>query len=104
MEDIFVATDVLNKEKVIEKIKEPKGFKVVMHNDDFTTMEFVVFILISVFNKNTEDANRIMLDVHSMGRGIVGVYPYDIAMTKVSLVMKLAKNEGFPFKVTVEEA
>lgn len=98
-----MATDILNKEKVIEKIKAPKGFKVVMHNDDFTTMEFVVFILISVFNKNTDDANRIMLDVHSKGRGIVGIYPYDIAKTKVSLVIKLAKEEGFPFKITIEE-
>lgn len=98
-----MATDVLNKDKVIEKVKVPKSFKVVMHNDDFTTMEFVVFILISVFNKSTEDANRIMLDVHSKGRGIVGVYSYDIAMTKVSIVLKLANDEGFPFKVTVEE-
>lgn len=98
-----MSTKVVNQEKVIDKIKKPKGYKVVMHNDDFTTMEFVVFILISVFNKNTEDANRIMLDVHSKGRGVVGLYPYDIAMTKVALVMSLAKQEGFPFKVTVEE-
>lgn len=98
-----MGTKILNEEKVIEKVKKPRKFKVVMHNDDFTTMEFVVFILSSVFNKNIEDANRIMLDVHSKGRGMVGVYSYDIAMTKVSLVMKLAKEEGFPFKVTVEE-
>ena len=85
------------------KIKKPKHFKVIMHNDDFTTMEFVVEILISIFNKKIEAANIIMLDVHKKGKGIAGIYPYDIAITKVSAAMSMAENEGFPFKLTVEE-
>lgn len=91
----------ISKEKI--KVKKPKDYKVVMHNDDFTTMEFVVHILTTIFRKEMLEAERIMMDVHTKGRGIVGVYPYDIAVTKVSLSMEKAKEEGFPFKVTVEE-
>lgn len=90
-----------NKEKI--KIKRPKHYKVIMHNDDFTTMEFVIDILMSVFNKDINTANKIMMDVHKLGRGIVGVYPYDIATTKVALALSMAKNEGFPFGITIEE-
>lgn len=85
------------------KIKKPKHFKVIMHNDDFTTMEFVVQVLVGIFNKKIEEANIVMLDVHKKGRGVAGIYPYDIAITKVSLAMSMAENEGFPFKLTVEE-
>lgn len=85
------------------KVKRPKHYKVIMHNDDYTTMEFVVFILTTVFNKKVEEANRIMLDVHQIGRGIAGIYPYDIAVTKVSTAMSAAEEEGFPFKLTIEE-
>ncbi len=85
------------------KLKKPRHYKVIMHNDDYTTMEFVVFILNTVFNKNIEEASRIMLDVHEKGRGIAGVYPYDIAATKVSIAMSAAEQEGFPFKLTLEE-
>ncbi|MEG1870940.1 MAG: ATP-dependent Clp protease adaptor ClpS, partial [Peptostreptococcaceae bacterium] len=66
-------------------------------------MEFVVYILKTVFRKEMLEADKIMMDVHTKGRGVVGVYPYDIAVTKVSLSMQKAKEEGFPFKVTVEE-
>ena len=93
--------------KVIErtniKVKEPKKYKVIMHNDDFTTMEFVVAILNIIFNKDLEEANKIMMEIHKNGRGIAGVYPYDIAISKVNKAMTMAKNEGFPFKLTVEE-
>jgi ATP-dependent Clp protease adaptor protein ClpS len=85
------------------KIKKPKHYTVVMHNDDFTTMEFVVNVLINIFNKKTEEANKIMLDVHKKGKGIAGIYPYDIAVTKVSIAMTSAEAEGFPFKLTIEE-
>ena len=74
-----------------------------MENDDFTTMEFVIDVLMSVFNKDSVEANRIMLDVHYKGRGVVGTYPYDIAVTKVSIAMDMAKEEGFPFMITIEE-
>ncbi|MDV4149622.1 ATP-dependent Clp protease adaptor ClpS [Clostridium sp. AL.422] len=93
--------------KVIErsniKVKVPKKYRVIMYNDDFTTMEFVVAILNIIFNKDFEQANKIMMEVHKTGRGIAGVYPYDIAMTKANKAMAMAKDEGFPFKLTVEE-
>ncbi|WP_288221119.1 ATP-dependent Clp protease adaptor ClpS [uncultured Clostridium sp.] len=85
------------------KVKKPKNYKVIMHNDDFTTMEFVVAILNIIFNKDLEEANKIMMDVHKNGKGIAGVYPYDIAISKANKAMLIAKNEGFPFKLTVEE-
>lgn len=93
--------------KVIErtkiKIKEPKKYKVIMHNDDFTTMEFVIAILNIIFNKDFDEANRIMMEVHKSGKGIAGIYPYDIAISKANKAMTMAKEEGFPFKLTVEE-
>lgn len=93
--------------KVIErtfiKTKLPKKYKVIMYNDDFTTMEFVVAILNIIFNKSYEEANKIMMEVHKMGKGIAGVYAYDIAITKCNKAMLMAKEEGFPFKLTVEE-
>lgn len=85
------------------KIKKPSQYQVIMHNDDYTTMEFVVEILTTVFHKKEEEASKIMLDVHKRGKGVAGVYSYDIAMTKVNLAMSLAKEEGFPFKLTMEE-
>ena len=92
----------INKEKI--KVKKPKDYKVVMHNDDFTTMEFVVNILITVFKKDINTSNKIMMDVHKIGKGIVGVYPYDIAATRVAIALEMAKEEGFPFNITIEEA
>ena len=85
------------------KIKKPNNYKVIMYNDDFTTMEFVVSILNFIFNKSYEEANNIMMEVHTRGRGVAGVYPYDIAITKVNKATSIAKEEGFPFKLTVEE-
>ncbi|WP_297713711.1 ATP-dependent Clp protease adaptor ClpS [Clostridium sp.] len=92
----------VNKERV--KVKKPRHYKVVMHNDDFTTMEFVVNILMIVFKKDINSANKIMMDVHKLGKGIVGIYPYDIATTKVAMALDMAKEEGFPFNITIEEA
>jgi ATP-dependent Clp protease adaptor protein ClpS len=90
-------------EKSKVKIKKPKHYNVIMHNDDFTTMEFVVDALVNIFNKKIEEANKIMIDVHKKGKGIAGVYPYDIAVSKATTAMALAKEEGFPFKLSVEE-
>lgn len=92
----------VNKERV--KVKKPRHYKVVMHNDDFTTMEFVVNILMIVFKKDINSANKIMMDVHKLGKGIVGIYPYDIATTKVAMALDMAKEEGFPFNINIEEA
>ena len=92
----------VNKESV--KVKKPRHYKVVMHNDDFTTMEFVVNILMTVFKKDINSSNKIMMDVHKLGKGIVGIYPYDIATTKVAMAIDMAKEGGFPFNITIEEA
>ena len=75
-----------------------------MHNDDFTSMEFVVDILIDIFHKDQLEAERLMLLVHQSGRAAIGSYPYDIAITKVQAATARAKGEGFPFRMTVEEA
>ena len=86
-----------NKPSIIEKnkikLKRPKHYKVIMHNDDYTTMEFVVYILMEVFNKSLKEANRIMLEVHEKGRGIAGVYPYDIAVSKTAIATAAAEKE-----------
>lgn len=97
-------TNIVTKQKSEVKIKKPKNYKVLMYNDDYTTMEFVINILVSVFNKKLIEAEAIMLDVHERGKGIAGIYSYDIAITKVSTAMSMAKEKGFPFKLTVEEA
>ncbi len=86
------------------KLQKPKMYKVVLHNDDYTSMEFVVEILIEVFSKTPAEATKIMLDVHHKGKGIVGVYTYDIANTKVKMVEELAKIHDFPLKASIEEA
>ena len=95
-------TSVQEQQKV--KLKVPRHYVVVMLNDDFTTMEFVVNVLIEIFHKDPITAEAIMMDVHKKGRGIVGAYPRDIATTKVDEAMARAKAEGFPFRMTLEEA
>jgi ATP-dependent Clp protease adaptor protein ClpS len=99
--------DFQNQEETItkskEKLEKPPLYKVLLHNDDYTTMEFVVFVLISVFNKSEEDAFVIMLKVHNEGIGIAGVYPYEIAETKAEKVMALARQNEYPLLCTVEE-
>jgi len=85
------------------KLEKPKLFKVILHNDDFTTMEFVVFVLQYVFNRSDAEALTIMLKVHTEGIGIAGVYPYEIATTKSQKTMNLAKAREFPLLCTVEE-
>jgi ATP-dependent Clp protease adaptor protein ClpS len=95
------------KEKVIERSAvetlEPPMGRVIMWNDDFTPMDFVVGVLVSIFKKNTEEANRIMLDVHRKGKGLAGVYPYEIAETKANQAIVRAKQRGLPFRMTVEK-
>jgi len=91
-------------EKPREDVKEPDMFRVVLHNDDYTTMEFVVEVLMTVFRKNLVESTRIMLDVHRKGTGQVGVYTYDVAATKVSQVHSLAREREFPLRCTMEKA
>jgi ATP-dependent Clp protease adaptor protein ClpS len=87
-----------------EELKEPEEYSVLLLNDDYTTMEFVVTVLMTVFRKSLPDATRIMLDVHKKGKGTVGVYSYDIAVTKINQVHTLARQNGFPLKCTMEKA
>ena len=103
MEVFELETNIVTVEKNKIKLKKPKHYKVIMYNDDYTTMEFVIEILMIIFKKSLEEANKIMLDVHKKGKGIAGIYPYDIAVTKVSLAMSKAEEEGFPFKLDIEE-
>ncbi len=86
-----------------EELKEPPKYKVLLHNDDYTTMEFVVKVLMTVFHKTKVEAVKIMLNVHRNGIGVCGVYPAEIAETKVTLVHNMAKREGFPLRCSMEE-
>jgi ATP-dependent Clp protease adaptor protein ClpS len=90
-------------EKTREKTKRPPQYRVVLHNDDYTTMEFVVRILETVFVKRPAEAYRIMMQVHTQGRGLCGCYSYEVAETKVVIVHELARAEGFPLRATLEE-
>ncbi len=89
--------------EVEEEVEEPPMYRVLLHNDDYTTMEFVVEVLMYVFNKSVEDATRIMLNVHKIGIGVCGVSTYDVAEPKVSTVESLARENGYPLKCTMEE-
>ncbi|GAB1482206.1 ATP-dependent Clp protease adapter ClpS [Treponema sp.] len=86
------------------ELKEPEEFRVILLNDDYTTMEFVVAVLVTVFRKSIDDADRIMMDVHRKGRGLVGLYPWDIATTKAEQVHSMARQEEFPLRCLVEKA
>jgi len=90
--------------KSTEKFKEPEQFKVILLNDNYTTMEFVIAVLMEIFNKNEADANRIMLDVHMKGKGVVGVYTWDIAATKSDQVHLVARAHEYPLRCVIEPA
>ena len=94
-------TDLVTKTK--PKTKKPNLYKVLILNDDYTPMEFVVFVLERFFNKGREEATRIMLHVHHKGVGICGVYTYEIAETKVAQVMDMARQHGHPLQCTMEK-
>ncbi|MFP4561984.1 MAG: ATP-dependent Clp protease adaptor ClpS [Spirochaetia bacterium] len=79
-------------------------YVVILHNDHYTTMDFVVEVLMTVFRKSAAEATKIMLDVHRKGKGYVGYFPYDIAATKVSQVHEMAKENEFPLRCTIERA
>ncbi len=99
-------TDVATAERTRshQRAQEPPMYRVLLHNDDYTTMAFVVEILVVIFNRSVEAATRIMLDVHRNGIGICGTYPYEIAETKVESVEVLAKMSDFPLKCSMEKA
>jgi ATP-dependent Clp protease adaptor protein ClpS len=97
-------TDSAVKERVERKTQEPKLFNVILLNDDYTTMEFVIHILETLFQKSPAEAYRIMMHVHRNGRGLAGVYTWEVAETKAETVASLASEAGFPLRATIEEA
>ena len=92
----------MTRERQRTDLHEPRRYKVVIYNDDFTTMEFVVKILIEVFFKTETEAKALMLQVHRSVKAIVGVYTYDIAVSKVNKATRMACDEGFPLRLTCE--
>lgn len=86
-----------------EKIRRPKMYQVLLHNDNYTTMEFVVSILMKIFRKTMEQATSIMLSVHRKGIGVAGVYTRELAETKVNTTHMLAREAGFPLRCTLQE-
>src|SRR3954463_1926318 len=89
-------------ERTKHETKKPELFRVLLLNDDYTTMDFVVEILENVFNKAPAEAYRIMMAVHTQGQGLCGVYPFEVAETKVENVVDLARSNGFPLRATME--
>ena len=88
---------------VMDEVKEPPMYRVILHNDDYTTMEFVIEILMTVFQKSMEVAILIMLNVHRQGTGICGLYTLEVAETKMNSVHAIARESGFPLRCTVEK-
>ena len=82
--------------------KEPRRYKVIIHNDDFTTMDFVVKVLRDIFFMNEQDAEILMMQVHNTGQAVVGIYSYDIAQTKSQKAIKMARENGFPLRLSVK--
>lgn len=93
--------DVLPEKKT--RLEKPKLYKVILHNDDFTTMDFVVFVLEYVFSRSEAEAVTIMLSVHNEGKGVAGIYPFEIANMKSQKAINLARAREYPLLCTVEE-
>lgn len=97
-------TNPLNEIENEIELKEPKKYKVILLNDDYSTMDFVVEVLVDIFHKPFDEAVNIMLKVHREGRGVCGIYSYDIAETKIAQVRSVARKNGFPLRAIMEEA
>ena len=93
-------TNVRERQK--NNLKEPRLYKVIIHNDDFTTMDFVVEVLKTVFYYSNEKAESLMLQVHNANKAIVGIYIYDIAVSKANKAINMAREKGFPLRLTIE--
>lgn len=89
-------------ERTQQEITRPDLYRVLLLNDDYTTMDFVIEILETVFNKGPAEAYRIMMAVHTQGQGLCGVYPFEVAETKVATVVALARESGFPLRAAME--
>ena len=95
-----MSTDTLTRQE--HHTSEPPLYKVLLLNDDYTTWDFVVYVCMRFFDKNAAEANQITIDVHTKGAGLAGVYSYEIAETKASQVIRSARENGHPFRATVE--
>jgi ATP-dependent Clp protease adaptor protein ClpS len=84
-------------------LQEPKKYKVFLLNDDFSTMDFVIDVLVRVFRKSVDEASTIMMNIHNKGKELCGTYTYEIALTKVAQVKSMAREKGFPLKAIMEE-
>jgi ATP-dependent Clp protease adaptor protein ClpS len=100
--DTDTKKEVLSQTEVDEK--EPPIYQVMLHNDDYTTMNFVVELLMAVFQKSIQEATQIMLAIHQSGVGVCGIYTYEVAETKVETVHQLARERGYPLKSSIERA
>ena len=96
-------TKVVHRKNTKFKLKEPPRYNVIMHNDDVTTMDFVVYVLVRIFRKSEDEAETLMLKIHNEGSAIVGTYSQDIAQSKANYTMNLAKANNFPLQLTIEE-
>ncbi len=97
------APEIEEKVKDKTRLAEPPNYKVLLHNDNYTTMDFVVQVLENIFNKSPSEAVQIMLNVHKRGMGVCGIYTFEVAETKVALVHHLAGKNKYPLKCTMEE-
>jgi ATP-dependent Clp protease adaptor protein ClpS len=95
-------SDVVTETKQRQKLQKPRLYKVLLHNDNYTTRDFVVAVLREVFHKSEADAVRIMMHVHYNGVGVAGVYTYEVAETKIRLVEQLARENEFPLRLSME--
>ena len=96
-------SNILIEKSSKKKLKKPSLYKVVMLNDDYTPMDFVVYLLKTFFQKNQDEASKIMLEVHNKGAGICGVFSYEIAETKITKVINTSRTNGFPLLCTLEK-
>ena len=91
------------KERQHDKVRMPRKYSVTIHNDDFTPLDFVVFVLTDIFFLSEAKANELMLQVHNSDKAVVGVYSYDVAMSKAQKATDIARDEGYPLRLTVEQ-
>src|SRR4051812_11049505 len=102
MADPFSKESILTESRQAQKLQRPRLWRVLLHNDDYTTQDFVVWVLETIFHKSSSEAFAIMLSVHRSGLGLAGIYTHDIAETKVKATKTLAEEHEFPLLVTME--
>ena len=102
MSEPFSKESILTESREDQKLERPRLWRVLLHNDDYTTQDFVVWILETIFHKPRDEAFAIMMSVHQSGMGLAGIFTYDVAVTKVRTAKQLAEEHEFPLLVTME--